>query len=144
MSFKLGLNPRDKASGRFISKTHRALSNAAALQMQRNSVSQKDIAAQLDLDKSTVSKTLNGEANLTLKTISDFSWALGMRPEINFIPINPQFDQGTNWSIQARPVEAIKMKAGSGATLTNIKVLGGLPDFDTSTSSPNAVEAIED
>lgn len=41
----------------------------------------------MGVDKSALSRIINGRGNLSLKTISDISQALGLRPEITFSKI---------------------------------------------------------
>jgi transcriptional regulator with XRE-family HTH domain len=48
--------------------------------------SQDDIAESLDIDKSLVSRRLNGTENLTLKTLSYMGTAMGCRLQVNFMP----------------------------------------------------------
>jgi hypothetical protein len=49
-------------------------------------LSQEDLAAALDVDKSLISRRLNGSENLTLKTLSYMGTAMGCRLSISFVP----------------------------------------------------------
>jgi hypothetical protein len=49
-------------------------------------LTQDDIAARLNVDKSLVSRRLNGTENLTLKSISYMASAMECRVVVNFVP----------------------------------------------------------
>lgn len=49
-------------------------------------LTQDDLACALDVDKSLISRRLNGSENLTLKTLSHMGSAMGCRLTINFVP----------------------------------------------------------
>src|SRR5947207_2662789 len=52
----------------------------------RDNLTQDDIATALNIDKSLVSRRLNGEENLTLKTLSFMATAMSCRLQIRFHP----------------------------------------------------------
>ena len=54
---------------------------------KRRSLTQSQIADKMGVDKSTLSRIINGQGNLTLKTIGDISWVLGLRPDITFTEV---------------------------------------------------------
>ncbi len=87
MSFKLKLSPKDRATGRFMSRVHRALAKVVTEAKAETGLTQQQIADAMGVDKSVVSRILNGESNLTLKTIGDISWVLGFKPEVTFRPV---------------------------------------------------------
>lgn len=84
MSYSLKISPKDRATGRFKSRVNRRLLNAILSAKKEHGLTQSQIAKLMDVDKSTLSKILNGKGNLTLKTIGDISWAVGLVPNINF------------------------------------------------------------
>jgi hypothetical protein len=49
-------------------------------------LSQEHLAAALDVDKSLISRRLNGSENLTLKTLSYMGTAMGCRLTVSFVP----------------------------------------------------------
>lgn len=87
MSFSIKITPKDRATGRFMSRVHRALIKAINKSKEENKMTQVQIADALGVDKSVVTRILNGEGNLTLKTIGDISWVMGLQPEFSFQPI---------------------------------------------------------
>lgn len=96
MSFSLKIDPKDRATGRFKSRVNRSLVKAVIKAKREKNLTQSQIAEQMGVDKSTLSKILNGKGNLTLKTIGDISWVLGLRPEISFFDLGKTDAPGAN------------------------------------------------
>jgi plasmid maintenance system antidote protein VapI len=67
-----------------MSRVHRALSKVVMEAKAERSLTQQQIADLMGVDKSVVSRIINGESNLTLKTIGDISWVVGLKPELTF------------------------------------------------------------
>ena len=63
-----------------------------------NSLTQDDIASTLNIDKSLVSRRLNGEENFTLKTLSFMATAMRCRLQINFRPYE-ELGHGNNYDL---------------------------------------------
>ena len=87
MSFSLKISAKDQATGRFKSRVNWAMVMAVVKAKKRRNVTQSQIADKMGVDKSTLSRIINGQGNLTLKTIGDISWALGLRPDITFTEV---------------------------------------------------------
>ena len=85
--FSLNMNPKERATGRFKSRVNRTLVRAVIEAKREKNLTQSQIADQMGVDKSTFSRIINGRGNLTLKTIGDVSWVLGLRPDITFSKI---------------------------------------------------------
>lgn len=51
--------------------------------MQRQGITQRELADRLRKSKSYVSQLLNGSRNMTLRTLSDVCLALGVQPAMN-------------------------------------------------------------
>jgi len=96
MSFKLKISSKDRATGRFMSRVHRALAKVVAETKLEKGLTQQQIADAMGVDKSVVSRILNGESNLTLKTIGDITWALGIKPEVTFKSIAVEASRTVN------------------------------------------------
>lgn len=97
MSFNLKLPAKDRATGRFMSRVHRALAKAVSEAKENKGLTQQQIADAMGVDKSVVSRILSGESNLTLKTIGDISWVLGLKPEVSFKVAEMPKDRATNY-----------------------------------------------
>jgi hypothetical protein len=63
--------------------------NAMRIAFEESGLVQDQLAERLGIDKSLVSRRLNGTENLTLKTLSYMGTAMGYRPMISYTP----FDQ---------------------------------------------------
>lgn len=86
-SFSLNMSAKDRATGRFKSRVNRALVTAVISAKREKGLTQSQIADRMGVDKPTLSLIVNGRGNLTLKTIGEICWALGLRPEITFSKI---------------------------------------------------------
>jgi DNA-binding Xre family transcriptional regulator len=51
---------------------------AAAL---KEKITKVELARRLDLDKASVTRMLRGNANLTVRSIGELCWAMGVRPD---------------------------------------------------------------
>lgn len=107
MSYQLKISPRKSKAGRFIGAVHRAIQGAFI----ESGLKQQELAKLLDVDRSTVNKRLLGEANLTLRSISDLAWALNK--DIIFSLESPVQNHGDNdmnhltkTSLDSRQVDA--------------------------------------
>jgi len=69
-------------------KIREAIQETYEQQRSSANLTQAAIAAKLDVDRSTVSKRLAGEGNITLRTLSDLYYAMGRLPLENFNPID--------------------------------------------------------
>ena len=81
MSYKIKISESDRFTGRFKGRVHAELIRCAKASMERNGLSQDDIAERMNVHKSSVSRIMNGESNLTLKTIGDFCHAAEIVPD---------------------------------------------------------------
>lgn len=115
MSYSMKISKRDRATGRFKSRVHRALMKAVIAAKNERNLTQSQIASLMEVDKSVVSRILNGRGNLTLKTIGDISWVLGLRPEISFVELDAGVAQNANHMQQEQVVASEAAKTPSGS-----------------------------
>ena len=96
MSFRMQISARSRTAGRFISAVHREIQRAFA----RSEMTQQELATRLEVNRATVNKRLLGEENLTLRSIADLGWAMGLEPHFelrsppagawrNYVPDTP-------------------------------------------------------
>lgn len=95
-SFSLNMSPKERATGRFMGRVNRALVKAVIAAKREKNLTQSQIAEQMEVDKSTISRIINGRGNLTLRTIGEISWVLGLRPDITFSKIQNDSADGAN------------------------------------------------
>ncbi|WP_157133058.1 helix-turn-helix transcriptional regulator [Roseobacter sp. SK209-2-6] len=96
MSFKFKVSDKERATGRFKGRAHRAIVRAVREAKESRGLTQSDIAESMGVDKSVVSRILNGKGNLTLQTIGEISWVLGLRPDLVFSNAAPKDFPGNN------------------------------------------------
>lgn len=100
-SFSLKISAKERAAGRFMGQVNRALVHAVIKAKRDKKLTQSQIAAQMEVDKSTISRIINGRGNLTLRTIGEISWVLGLRPDITFSKIQHEsFDRANHPAMQ--------------------------------------------
>lgn len=121
MSYKMKISKLDRATGRFKGRVHRALMKAVIAAKNERGMTQSQIAELMGVDKSVVSRILNGQGNLTLKTIGDISWVLGLRPEISFVELNAGAVQHANHVPQDQVVAEELSKTSSGSNVVMVK-----------------------
>jgi len=80
------LNPQSKDAQLYLQeKLIFEVTECIAELMQKNNVRKADLAKKLGKSKGYITQLLNGNANMTLRTISDVFWALGSALEINSV-----------------------------------------------------------
>ncbi|UWQ14589.1 helix-turn-helix transcriptional regulator [Aliiroseovarius sp. M344] len=94
MSFEFSISPKDKASAEFMTRVHGVLAREVVNAAKSKKISRSDIARLLEVDRSVVTRALDGKANLTLRTISELCWALGVVPE--FDACEKEYKHGCN------------------------------------------------
>ena len=79
MSFQINIDPKSQKAGRFITHVIDALRRTLAEEHQRTGLTQAKIAEVLGVDKAVINRKLNGEGNLTLRTIAEQAYVMGDR-----------------------------------------------------------------
>lgn len=69
--------------------------------LQSTGITQRELARRLEVTEGRVSQILSGTGNLTLRTLADVAWALGLRFELD--PIAPRDRTGTPAGQDPRP-----------------------------------------
>ena len=94
-SLVYNIGGKNRAVGRFIGRVHRELQKAVAEEKQTRGLTQQQRADMLDTEKSVINRQIRG-ANLTLRRLAEFAWALGW--EIAFEFRKRPVSQGQNQS----------------------------------------------
>lgn len=82
MSFKFDISDKDRASARFIGNVHRSLAAEIARAGREDGLTQKQISDKLETNKSKISRLISGRTNITLRTIAEICWAIGLEPKM--------------------------------------------------------------
>lgn len=87
MSFEFDISPIDNEGGDFHHRLSVELFKAFAHAKKDKGLTQRKIAEIMGVDKSQVSRILRGLGNPTVRTISDFAFALNCKPTLTLTPI---------------------------------------------------------
>lgn len=82
MSFKFVQKKKDRIASRFLAQVHAVFANAAVEAKKETGLNQRQIAEELGVDKSSISRILSGAGNPTARTIGELASALGYVPEL--------------------------------------------------------------
>lgn len=99
MSLQIGITPKERAAGRFVSRVRRALQKALAEEQAATGVSQSDVARTLGVNRSVISREIRGHKDLTLSRVAEIAWALG-RVAVFDVP-KPELRHGANVALPA-------------------------------------------
>jgi transcriptional regulator with XRE-family HTH domain len=81
MSSPNSLSPQNVSAARFIGDVREELLQAYLEELTEHGLTKSDIARALGVNRSVVSRILNGSAPLELRTLAQLAWALGRTPE---------------------------------------------------------------
>lgn len=136
MSFEFEIDPKDAASAEFMLHIHKVLQREMLHAAKEEKLTKSRIAELLGVDKSNVTRALNGKSNLTIRTISELCWALGVVPEFEIRKGNA--DAGCN-AVVVKPFErcvlASKGKSNGHTTTVSWKSASSKPDAMNSSRS---------
>jgi transcriptional regulator with XRE-family HTH domain len=86
-------------------------------------LTQDDIAARLNIDKSLVSRRLTGEENFTLKTLSFMASAMRCRLQIHFRPYE-ELGHGNNYDLARDEHDQLRGLTNNGTNQDNSRPKG--------------------
>lgn len=75
-SYLFEIGSKRRKTARFIGQVRDEIVRAFVQEKTAKSISQDDLAAKLDINKSVVSRDLNSYTNMTLSKVADYAWAL--------------------------------------------------------------------
>lgn len=100
-SFNLDINPRKRKRGRFINRVRNELQKAVSEEAEEKGMTQAALAKVLGVNRSVLSRRLNGKANLTLSSIADLAWAMGRDIEFALVKADVVAGGGQNYFTQS-------------------------------------------
>lgn len=119
--FRLGIKPTRRAATRFVSKARRKLQQAVVYG-SGHGISQSDVAREIGVHRSLISRELRGEANISLGRFAEIAAALGGEAEIDIVFPNEQI--GRNVPISGNAAKPQESPAHtSGTMVTNAKLV---------------------
>jgi transcriptional regulator with XRE-family HTH domain len=93
-SFQLRLDPKKRKAGRFVGQVRAELMKAIAAEHAAHGLTLAGLARLLGVNRSQVSRALNGRSNLTLRTIAEYAHFLNR--DIQFALVEPVYVAGAN------------------------------------------------
>jgi transcriptional regulator with XRE-family HTH domain len=76
MSFRIKIDPRSAKYAIFSQRVRDEIVKAISQEIAAQNLSQAGLAHKIGVSPSVVTRRLTGKANLTLRSIADFAWAL--------------------------------------------------------------------
>jgi transcriptional regulator with XRE-family HTH domain len=95
MSFLFEIGRRRRKAGRFIGHVRRELLKAFTEEQQARDLTRDELARELGVHKSVITRRLNGSSNLTLRVVAEMADALGR--DIRFSLERPVRSAQANW-----------------------------------------------
>ena len=102
-SFQFAPSPRKRKVARFITRVRRELQKAFMEEKAARGLTQAKLARTLGSHRSIVCRQLAGSANLTLRTLADYAWALDR--DLLFSLEKPSVSVGSNADLHSKPAK---------------------------------------
>jgi transcriptional regulator with XRE-family HTH domain len=115
-SSSLSVAPRRRAFARLIGEIRHSLNQALTEEQKTRGLTRTEIAHILGVNKSIVSRKLNGTSNMTLETLADLAYALN-RPVKVDLP-SRALPPGSNQYVAPPPVAAASTVRADTPVLT--------------------------
>jgi transcriptional regulator with XRE-family HTH domain len=91
-SFQFAPDRRTRIAGRFFARVRRELQKAFLEGKADHGLTQAKLARKLGVDRAVVCRQLAGTANITLRTLADYAWAM----DRDLVLSMPKHDGGAN------------------------------------------------
>lgn len=90
MSYRIKIDPRSLMFANFAQEVRDTLVDQINGHIANSGLTKAQLADRMGVHKSVVTRGLRGDQNLTLRSIVDFCWALGVRPVLSVVPLEEQ------------------------------------------------------
>lgn len=128
-SYQITISPSKRAAGRFISRVRRSIQKALAEEQQKSGITQSDVAREIGVNRSVISREIRGHKDITLGRVGELAWALGRRPQFDLVEQAPSI--GANYPtetpgpinrplIQQIPNSSVSAGGGIDSVITTI------------------------
>lgn len=94
-SFDFDLSEKELAGADHVMRVGRQLVAAFVRKARKEKISKAELARRLDLDKAAITRMLRGNTNLTLRSVGELCWAMGIHPDVKLYD-DPQPVERTN------------------------------------------------
>jgi transcriptional regulator with XRE-family HTH domain len=130
-SFHFDIGSRARNAGRLIGRVQSELLRVISEKKAERKFSQQSLAHKLQVHRSLINRQLSGEANLTLRSLADLAWALGM--EISFELKDPVVETGKNQATTTSTIQHAPAKIINGGRKQNLQLAVNSDCQETST-----------
>jgi transcriptional regulator with XRE-family HTH domain len=127
MSFQIELDKYELAYARLVRRVQSAIQETFAQEAAKGTT-QADLARELGVDASNVSRRINGSGNSTLRSISDLYVAMDREPLANFEPLEPNTARPTMLNVNDAYMSWLYCKARG--TLAAARPLSANPNLE--------------
>lgn len=121
-SFRLGIKPSKRAGARFINKARNKL-QLALLRSEERGTRQADIAREIGVHRSIISRELRGEANLTLGRFAELAHAMGGEPQIDILFPENEIGRNAPFGTFVHPFNEKSPTKAAGTIIANAKLV---------------------
>lgn len=111
--FHFDIGERARHAGRFIGRVRGELLRALSERKSAAGFTQQGLARKLGTERALINRQLSGETSLTLRSLADLAWAMGM--EISFELKLPAAEAGQNQPLTTSTVGHGEIKYINGA-----------------------------
>lgn len=84
--FRLKIDPKERQVARFYGVIERAFQKAFIDAKKERKITQQQLATALGVNRSIVSRRLQGCENMTQRTLAEMAWAMGYEIEFKLVP----------------------------------------------------------
>lgn len=124
MSYRMRIDPKSRFVARFISKLQRAIQDA----LIESGMTQQEVADKIGVNKSVINRRLSSDANLTARSIAEFSYAFDKDLEIKFLKRTAR--PGTNVVFRQEPTAVTHTLAVGPITLHQSDKIGSVVESE--------------
>ncbi len=121
MSYKFSLSPKARRTTRTMTMFHRKIQYA----LIKSGMKQQEIAKKLDIDRAVINKRLKSDANITIRSISEFAYALNMEVSFDLVK-KEEKNRGNYYELDSRDPHYSKNYPQKEADQASISAYGEL------------------
>lgn len=116
--FDFDLSEKDMAGADHVMRVGRQLVAAFVRKAREDKITKSELARRLDLDKAGISRMLSGNANLTLRSVGELCWAIGVRPELKLVDEEQPADRSNLAQVKIAPANQPAMLSAHRVRVT--------------------------
>lgn len=127
MSYQIKFDPRALLFAELAQDVRDVIVDTINERIEREGLTKATLAEKMGVNKSVVTRSLRGDQNLTLRTIADLCWALGVRPVFSVEPADEDMTLARTAATAVNGRARLKSPSGEGARPMDYSKPGRLP-----------------